>query len=128
VLWRFFAAFGFAALSLICIAALAFMLSVCADNSIGPIVATVCIVIVFTIIQQLQVPLFQEYLTPYLFTTHMLGWKGFFYIQSTADNQAIPGTIERIGAIWRSATILFAYTVLFLGIGLIAFRKKDILS
>jgi len=119
VFWRFLAAFLFASLALICIAALAFMLSVFSENSIGPIVATVCVVIVFTIIQQLQVPMFQEYAAPYLFTTHMLGWKGFFYVQATADNQVIPGSVENIGAVWRSALILTAYTALFLGVGVI---------
>src|SRR6185369_2532776 len=47
ILWRYFAAFIFASIGLITVAALAFMLSVFADNSIGPIVGTVCIIIVF---------------------------------------------------------------------------------
>ncbi len=128
VLWRFIAAFGFATLALVCIAALAFMLSVFAENSIGPIVATVCIVIVFTIIQQLQVPMFQEYAAPYLFTTHMLGWKGFFYVLATPENQSIAGSVENTGAILKSGLVLTTYTLLFLGIGVISFRKKDILS
>lgn len=128
VLWRFFAAFGFATLALICIAALAFMLSVFAENSIGPIVATVCVVIIFTIIQQLQVPMFQEYAAPYLFTTHMLGWKGFFYVMATPENQSIPGSVENTGAILKSGLVLTLYTLLFLAIGVISFRKKDILS
>ncbi len=128
VLWRFFAAFGFATLALICIAALAFMLSVFAENSIGPIVATVCVVIVFTIIQQLQVPMFQEYAAPYLFTTHMLGWKGFFYVMATPENQSIPGSVENPWAMVKSGLVLTLYTLLFLGVGVISFKRKDILS
>jgi ABC-2 type transport system permease protein len=77
VLWRFFAAFIFAALALTTIAAMAMMFSVFSENSLGPIVATVCVVIVFTIIQQLKVPLFEQTINPWSFTTHMLGWKGF---------------------------------------------------
>ena len=80
VMWRYALAFCFAAIGLICVAALAFMLSVFSDNSIGPIVATVCVIIVFTILTQLQIPFYDESIKPYLFTTHMLGWKGFFFM------------------------------------------------
>ncbi|HZH00210.1 MAG TPA: ABC transporter permease subunit, partial [Flavisolibacter sp.] len=45
VMWRYIAAFGFAALSMLTVAALAFLLSIFADNAIGPIVATMSIVI-----------------------------------------------------------------------------------
>ncbi|MBI1343177.1 MAG: ABC transporter permease subunit [Terrimonas sp.] len=128
VLWRFMAAFLFATLALICIASLAFMLSVFAENSIGPIVATVCIVIVFTIVQQLQVPMFQEYASPYLFTTHMLGWKGFFYVMATDENQTIRGSVENTGAILKSGLVLTGYTLFFLLLGVISFKRKDILS
>jgi len=48
VMWRYFAAFGYATVALTVIAALALLLSIFAQNSIGPIIATVCIVIVCT--------------------------------------------------------------------------------
>jgi len=120
VLWRFFAAFIFAALALTTIAAMAMMFSVFSENSLGPIVATVCVVIVFTIIQQLKVPL--------SFTTHMLGWKGFFYVEKSAEGATIDGSIENPGALVRSAMILIGYIVLFLSVTIWYFRKKDILS
>ena len=44
VIWRFFAAFIFAALALTTIAAMALMFSAFSENSLGPIVATVCAV------------------------------------------------------------------------------------
>ena len=74
VIWRFMAAFIYAALALTMIAALALLLSVFAEDALGPIVATVCIVIVFTILQQLKVPVFEQTINPWSFTTHMLGW------------------------------------------------------
>jgi ABC-2 type transport system permease protein len=128
VLWRFFAAFGFATLALTTVSALALMLSVFAENSIGPIVGTVCIIIVFTIVQQLQVPVFKDTVTPWLFTTHMLGWKGFFYVVATEEGETIRGSIENSGAIFESAMILVAYIVLFLTVAVWRFNKKDILS
>jgi ABC-2 type transport system permease protein len=133
VMWRYFLAFLFATLALSVIAALAILLSVFSENSIGPIVATTAIVIVLTIIQQLTVPIFENTVTPWLFTTHMLGWKGFFYPQSLvlADEPTgtvIKGTIEHISSLYKSIAILFGYIIVFLGIAIYKFNKKDILS
>jgi ABC-2 type transport system permease protein len=103
------------------------MLSVFADNSIGPIVATVCVIIVFTILTQMQIPFYDETIKPYLFTTHMLGWKGFFYVKAV-DGVTIKGSIENLTAILKSAAILLVYTCGFLGIAFWHFNKKNILS
>lgn len=127
VLWRYFLAFGFAAIGLICVASLAFMLSVFADNSIGPIVATVCVIIVFTILTQMQIPFYDETIKPYLFTTHMLGWKGFFYVKGI-DGETIKGSIENLSSVLRSAMILIGYTFLFLATSVFYFKRKNILS
>ncbi len=128
ILWRYFAAFGYAAIALTVIAALSILLSVFAENSIGPIVATVCIVIFFTIVSNLNVPIIDKNVKPYLFTSYLVGWKGFFYIGINDDGQPIKGSIENWGAIRKSLTILFAHIALFLGIAIAVFRKKDILS
>lgn len=128
VLWRFFAAFIYAALALTTIAAMAMMFSAFSDNSLGPIVATVCVVIVFTIIQQLKVPLFEETINPWSFTTHMLGWKGFFYVEKTAEGATINGSIEHPAALIKSGLVLVGYIVLFLTVTIRYFNKKDILS
>jgi len=127
VLWRYALAFCFAAIGLICVAALAFMLSVFSDNSIGPIVITVCVIIVFTILTQLQIPFYDESIKPYLFTTHMLGWKGFFYVKGV-DGVTEKGSIENLSSILKSAAILIGYTVAFLGIAFWYFKRKNILS
>lgn len=128
VLWRYFGAFGFAALALILVAALALFLSTMSENSIGPVVATVCIIIVCTLISEMQIPVYDKYLRPYLFTTYMLGWKGFFYIGVDADGQTIKGTIENFPAILKSIGVLTVYTIGFVAASVIAFNKKDILS
>lgn len=128
VLWRFFAAFVYAALALTTIAAMALMFSVFSENSLGPIVATVCVVIVFTIIQQLKVPVFEDTINPWSFTTHMLGWKGFFYVEKTAEGATINGSIENPAALIKSGLVLAGYIVLFLFISIRYFNKKDILS
>jgi ABC-2 type transport system permease protein len=127
VLWRYTLAFCFAAIGLICVASLAFMLSVFSDNSIGPIVTTVCVIIVFTILTQMQIPFYDETIKPYLFTTHMLGWKGFFYVKGI-EGVTEKGSIENLSAILKSVAILIGYTAAFLGIAFWYFNRKNILS
>jgi ABC-2 type transport system permease protein len=133
VMWRYFLAFLFASLSLCVIAALAIMISTFSENSIGPIVATTTVVVVFTIIQQLKVPVFETTVSPWLFTTHMLGWKGFFYPQTfilygDESGTVVDGTIENASSLYRSTAILVGYIVLFISIAIWRFKKKDILS
>jgi ABC-2 type transport system permease protein len=127
ILWRYVAAFAFAAVGLITVAALSFMLSAFADNSIGPIVATVCVIIVFTILTQMQIPFYDNTIKPYLFTTHMLGWKGFFYVKGE-EGVTIERSIENLSAIMKSGLILIGYAVLFLLTAIWYFKRKNILS
>ncbi len=127
VFWRYIAAFGFAAIAMLTVAALGFLLSIFAENSIGPIVATMSIIITFTILSTLDIPVFNT-IKPFLFTTHMIGWKGFFDVKVTADNESIIGSVQNLGKVMQSAAILVFHIFLFLGISIFVFRKKDILS
>jgi ABC-2 type transport system permease protein len=127
IFWRYLAAFAFAAIAMTTVAALSFLLSIFAENSIGPIVAAMSIIIVFTILTTMDLPLFLS-LKPYIFTSHMLGWKGFFDIKVTTTNSAIPGSIQNLPAILRSAVILIVHIVLFVGTAVFIFRRKDVLS
>jgi ABC-2 type transport system permease protein len=128
VLWRYFAAFAYAAVALTVIASLAILLSVFSDNSIGPIITTVCVVIFFTIVSNLNVPVIDKNIKPFLFTSYLVGWKGFFYINSTTEGQPIKGSIENWVAIRNSLFILFSHIVVFLSLSIFFFRRKDILS
>lgn len=128
VLWRYVAAFGYAAVALTTVSALAFLLSVFAENSIGPIIATMSIVIVLTILSEFNIPIYDKNVKPYLFTTHMVAWKGFFYVQADADNKTIDGTIQNLPAILRSLSILVLYITAFVGSAIWIFRRKDILT
>ena len=127
VMWRYFAAFGFAALAMVAVSSLAFLLSQFAENSIGPIMATMSIIIVFTILNSLNLPVFNA-VKPYLFTTHMLGWKGFFDVQVNEANEQVVGSVENLKAVIRSAGILLLHVILFLTSSIVVFRRKDILS
>jgi ABC-2 type transport system permease protein len=77
VLWRFLAAFGYGIVSMWVVAALAFLFSVRATNSLGPVVAAMSVVILFTIISNFSVGVFEP-IKPFLFTTYLNGWQLFF--------------------------------------------------
>ena len=128
VLWRYFAAFGYAAVALTTVSSLAFLLSVFAENSIGPIIATMSIVIVFTILSEMNIPIYNDTIKPYFFTTHIVACKGFFYVQADAEGTKINGSMENLPAVMRSLSILLVYIGLFFGTAVWVFRKKDILT
>jgi ABC-2 type transport system permease protein len=127
IMWRYFAAFGFASLAMITVSSLAFFLSIFAENSIGPIIACMSIVIVFTILNTLNLPIF-NLVKPYLFTSHMLGWKGFFDVKVNANNEQIIGSIENLPAVTKSASILLIHIIGFWWASIAVFRRKDIMS
>jgi len=127
VFWRYCGAFCFAALAMLTVAALGFFLSQFAENSIGPIVATMSIIIVCTILSTMSIPIFNR-IKPYLFTTHMVTWKEFFDLKVNDANETIRGTIQRPDRIIRSAFILVIHIVAFVGASVYVFKKKDVLS
>jgi ABC-2 type transport system permease protein len=127
IFWRYIAAFGFAAIAMLTVASLGFFLSIFADNSIGPIVATMSVIVVFTILSTLDIPIFNA-IKPYLFTTHMIGWKGFFDVKVTDDNEAILGTVQNLGRVLKAAGILMLHVVGFLIASIIVFKRRDVLS
>jgi len=115
ILWRYGLAFMVAFLSLLTISTLSICLSAFADNSIGPIVSTMAIIILFTIIGSLDVSVFDA-IKPYLFTTHMASWRSFF-------EDPIP-----MSKIIQSVVILLAHNVILVVIAIVKFNKKDITS
>ena len=127
VFWRYICAFCFAAIAMLTVAALGFFLSNFAENSIGPIVATMSIIVVFTILGTLDIPIFNA-IKPYLFTTHMIGWKGFFDVEVNNDNEAIVGTVENLDKVFRAGGILVLHIIGLLVASIVVFKKKDILS
>lgn len=111
--WRFLSAFGVAFLSLSVVVALSFLLSAFAENSIAPIIITMSIILLFTIIGTFDIPVFNQ-IKPFLFTTHMIVWRNFF-------DRPLP--VEQIA---QSTGIMALHIVVFLGATLIYFNKKDI--
>ena len=127
VFWRYIGAFGFAFLSMLTVTALGFFLSLFAENSIGPIVTTMSIIIFFTILSTMTIPLFQK-IQPYLFTTHMVNWKEFFDEKVDSQNVVIPGSIQDPGKLLNSALVLVVHIVGLVTASIFIFKRKDVLS
>jgi ABC-2 type transport system permease protein len=115
IAWRFACGFSLAFLSLVMIATLSLTLSCFSDNSIGPIVSTMAIIILFTIISNLDVPVLHK-IQPWLFTNHMVAWRNFFEDPIPTAN------------ILKSGGILLIHIIGLLSIAIYKFNKKDILS
>ena len=113
VLWRFYAAFIIAFLSLSVVSSFSLMLSCFTDNSIGPIILTMAVIVIFTIIGSFDLPLF-DYIKPFLFTSYMIVWRNMF-------DQPVDWRIMQ-----ESILILVLHIILFLGISLFYFNRKDI--
>ncbi len=112
---RMLLAFAAAVLSMTVVASLAFLFSTLAENSIGPIIGTMAVVIIFLVIGNFPFDFFRT-LSPYLFTTYMIFWQRFL------DD---PISWREIG---RSAAILGLHSIGLFIIAFTVFNRKDIKS
>ena len=115
ILWRFLIAYCFAGLSMSVVMSIAFFFSSLVENAIGPIIATMALIIVFLILSNLDIG-FLKYIRPYLFTNYMGEWNSVF---------DYPVEWLEIG---KSSLILFCHLVGFFLMTFLLFRKKDILT
>jgi ABC-2 type transport system permease protein len=115
VLWRFILAYGFAALGMSVVCSLAFFFSSLVENAIGPIVATMAVIIVFFVISAVNINIFSS-LKPYLFTNYILSWRLLF------------GDPINISKLINAVIVLIAHIAILYGVTLIIFKRKDILS
>ena len=115
ILWRFLCAYTYAALSMCTVLAISFLFSSLVENAIGPIVATMAIIIIFLILSAIPVDFLQN-LRPYFFTSHMSQWNEFF-----ADPVDYKEVIN-------SALVLVAHIIGLYLISAYLFIKKDVLS
>jgi len=115
VLWRFAGAYAYGILSMTTVAALSFLLSALADNSIGPIIGTIALIIGITIISTIGVSLLGP-VNRFLFTSYLPSWQLFFH------------TDDGLAKLGHAILIQGIYIIGFLGFTIWYFRKKDILS
>ena len=115
ILWRFLLAYGFAILSMMVVCSLAMLFSSLVENAIGPIVATMAVIIIFIILSAFDVEILRD-IRPYLFTNYMLDWRGFF--DDPLD----------LAEITKSVLVLSGHIIIFFTATSFIFHKKDILS
>ena len=115
VIWRFLLAYCFAALGMSVVCSLAFFFSSLVENAIGPIIATMAIIIVFVIVSAIDIEVFKS-IKPYLFTNYILSWRLFF------DDPI--NTSKLLNAV----LILSGHIVLLYSVTAVIFKRKDVLS
>ena len=110
---RMLVAFMAAIWSMTAVASIGFLLSTLVENSIGPIIGTMAVVVVFLVIGNFPFDFFRS-LKPYLFTTYMVFWQQFL-------DDPIPWQ-----EIAKSATILGLHSLGLFFIAFGAYARKDI--
>lgn len=115
VLWRFLAAYGYGMISMWVVSGLAFLLSTQSTNSLGPIVGSMSVLILFTIISNFSIGVF-DVIKPFLFTTYLNGWQLFF---------ADPVDWNHI---YSAVSIMVLHISVFYVAALLIFTRKDIQS
>ena len=115
VLWRFIFAYFYASLSMSTVFGLAFFFSSLVENAIGPIVASMAVIIIFIILSAIPIE-FLKIIKPYLFTNYMADWGSFF-----------TDPVE-VFSVVKSGLILIGHILGFYLVTLYIFSKKDILS
>jgi ABC-2 type transport system permease protein len=113
LMWRFGISMILAFLALWTVATLSLAFSAFAKNSVGPIVITMAVIILFTIIGTLDVTVFDD-LKFYLFTTHMATWRIVFEDPFPTEDILI------------SAIVLLGHVVGLLFLAIYRFNRKDI--
>ncbi|MBM2839901.1 MAG: hypothetical protein HW412_429 [Bacteroidetes bacterium] len=108
-------AFGLAAISMWCVASLAFLFSSLVENAIGPIIGTMAVIIIFLIISTIPIDVFKD-LRPYFFTSYLNVWQ-------KALEEPIPWHVVR-----DHLAIIGGHCIGFYLITWYIFVKKDILS
>jgi ABC-2 type transport system permease protein len=115
ILWRFFAAYSFGFLSMVTVAALSILLSSMANNSLGPILVTMAIIIILTLMTTMSFGVF-DHIKPLLLTNYLDSWQRFFYFD--VDYHAV----------LLDAGVLLVHILVFYILTLWYFNKKDILT
>lgn len=115
IIWRFALAYFYASFSMATVLSLSILFSSLVENAIGPIIATMTIIIVLMILSVIEIEFFST-IKPFLFVNHMSAWDVFF-----------TDPID-FAKVFYSGIILIGHIASFYILTLIIFIRKDILS
>ncbi len=112
---RFFIAYGFSFMNMALVSAIAIFFSTMVRNAIGPVIGTMALIIFFLMVTTLPLDVFKG-IQPFLFTSYFSNWEMVFFDPIPWDD------------LFRGLGLIVSNLILFLGMALIIFRRKDILS
>ncbi len=112
---RFALSFFFVFLAMGTISTLCFLFSAFVNNGIGPLVGALSVLIIGLAVANIPLTFF-ETIRPWLFTSYLDVWKKAFFDPIPWDS------------ITRDVLILTGHLIVFLGIAVVYFRRKDILT
>ena len=115
LMWRFLAAYGYGFLGMTAVAALSLLLSAMSGNSLGPILTTMALIILFTLVSTFDFKIF-ALIKPFLITTYLDSWQLLFDFE------------VRTNLLIKDAVILVLHVAVFYLLTIVYFRKKDILT
>lgn len=115
LMWRFITAFIFGFIAMLTVASLSLLLSSMASNSLGPILSTMAVVILFSMISTFDFSFFSA-VKPFLFTSYLDSWQRLFTYEV---NKYL---------LFRDGFILLLHIIGFYLITAIYFQKKDLLT
>ncbi|MCF8367796.1 MAG: ABC transporter permease [Bacteroidales bacterium] len=115
IFWRFMWAFGFGFIGMATVASLSLLLSSMSNNSLSPILSTMAIIILFTLITTFDFSIF-KYIKPFLLTNYLDSWQLLFGLE-----------VDKAHLI-KDSLILILHIIIFYSVTLFYFNKKDILS
>lgn len=115
LLWRFILAYVYGFIGMTAIAALSMLFSAMANNSLGPILTTMAIIILFTMISSFNLSIFAA-IQPFLITSYLDSWQLVFSFEVDT------------GQIIFDASVLLLHILVFYFITLVYFNRKDILT
>lgn len=115
LLWRFMYAFLYGFIAMYAVASLSLLLSSMASNSLGPILSTMAIIILFMMISTFELRFFSS-IKPFLLTTYLDSWQRFFSYEVKSN------------LIIRDGLVLCLHILLFYLSTIIYFNRKDLLT
>lgn len=110
---RLIAAYGLVAFGMLAVGSIAFAISTFLSNSNGAIAGAMAVLIVSSIIGEIE---YFAVLKPYLLTTHLQAWHGFF-----TDSLSLQLLAKSIG-------VMLIYSAIAFIAGTLIFQRRDVLS
>jgi ABC-2 type transport system permease protein len=115
LLWRFIGAFIYGFIGMLAIASLSLLFSAMANNSLGPILTTMAVIIFFTMLTSFNFEIFKS-IKPFLLTNYLDSWQQLFAYK------------VELKPLFFDGLVLILHSILFYFITILYFRQKDILT